>query len=310
MAYRGRGPVRKAYKAAAKRRYAGRSKFRRSYGKKRTYRKPMSKKRILNVTSKKKRDHMLSFSNTKNDGTSQTVAAGPFYNAGAQAYGFSIFSPTARSLVTGGSGNTTVEDADRTSSTVFMRGYSENLRIQTSSPLPWLWRRIVFCTKGPTFSVLSKTEYSPTQAYTAFSDTSIGMSRLWFNLNANASPITVAAYLGVLFKGVINQDWNDVIIAPVDTTRVTLLSDKTTTIKTGNSNGHFSERKLWYPFNKNLVYDDDEAGSTVASSYFSTDAKGGMGDVYIVDFTVPGIGNTASDIISMAASATLYWHEK
>lgn len=253
---------------------------------------------------------MLSFSNTKSDGTSQTVASGSLYCAANQAYGFSIFSPTARSFVTANAANTVTDAADRTSTTCFMRGYKENLRIQTSSAIPWLWRRIVFTSKGLAFSQLSSAEYAPTQQYTGYSDTSIGMARLWFNLNANNSPLTVGTYNGIIFKGTVNQDWNDVMTAKVDTTRISVLSDRTTTIKTGNQAGHFSDRKLWYPFNKNLVYDDDEAGASYTTRYYSTDAKPGMGDVFIVDYLVPGLGASATDVINLNATATLYWHEK
>lgn len=253
---------------------------------------------------------MLSFSNTTTSGASQPVAVGSYYNAASAGYGFSIFCPTARSMVTAGTSNTVTDSADRTSQTCFMRGYKENLRIQTSSPLPWIWRRIVFTSKGPTFNRLLSLEYSPAQNFNPYSDTSVGMARLWFNMQVNTSPLTVANMFSIIFKGAVNQDWNDVTTAPVDQSRITVLSDKTQTIKTGNSNGYFQEKKLYYPFNKNIVYDDDEAGATTTTSYYSTDAKAGMGDVYIVDFTVPGIGGTSSDIISINANSTLYWHEK
>ena len=252
---------------------------------------------------------MLSFSNTNSQGTSQTVAAGSLFT-NASGYGFSIFSPTARSLITAGASNTTVEEADRTSTTCFMRGYKEKIRIQTSSSLPWLWRRIVFTTKGDLFHKLSKDEYAPTQTYNGYSDTSIGMARLWFDLSKNASPLTISGIQSVLFKGTQNQDWNDLMVAPVDGSRVTILSDKVSKITTGNSNGHFSERNLYYSFNKNIVYDDDESGGGVTTQYWSTNAKPGMGDVYIIDITVPGMGGSASDVMNINAHSTLYWHEK
>lgn len=220
----------------------------------------------------------------------------------------SVFCPTARSLVTGGSANIVTDVADRTASTVYMRGYKENMRIQTSTPLPWLWRRITFTTKGPTF--LTNVDGAAIQQYLPYSDTSIGMARKWFNLQVNNQPNTVGAFNSVLFKGVQNQDWNDVITAKLDTSRVTVKSDVTRRIITGNSSGHFSERKLWYPMNKNLVYDDDESGSAEQSSYYSTDSRAGMGDYFIVDYLVPGVGGTTSDVINLNCTATLYWHEK
>lgn len=271
----------------------------------------MSKKRILNVTSTKKQDNMLSFSTTSASGANQAPAAGGLYVNATASSAMSVFCPTARSLVTAGTTNLAVDVSDRTSMTCFIRGYRENLRIQTSSPLPWLWRRILFTSKGTyPFALQSISDTAQYVKYAPYADTSVGMTRLWFNLSNDNIPNTLANIQSVLFRGVLNQDWNDVITAKVDTSRVTVMSDRCTTIKTGNANGHFSDRKLWYPINKNLVYDDDESGAAVTTSYTSTDAKPGMGDLYIADFLVPGIGGSASDIISLNCTATLYWHEK
>lgn len=253
---------------------------------------------------------MLSFSNTAGNGSSQNVAAGALNVVGTTGFAMSVFCPTARSLVTAGTLNSIVDTADRTSSTCYMRGYKENLRIQTSSPLPWLWRRVCFTTKGPSFNGPIAQDSAPTQAYKPYVDTSIGMSRQWFNLNVNNNPNLVAFMLEVMFKGRNGQDWNDVITAKLDTARISVMSDVTTPIRTGNSNGHFSERKLWYPMNKNVVFDDDEVGAAENPTYFSTDAKPGMGDYYIIDFLVPGLGGTSSDVINLNCTATMYWHEK
>lgn len=252
---------------------------------------------------------MLSFSNTNGVGASQAVGAGSLYVSGTTGYAMSVFCPTARSLVTSGQPNTLPDPSDRTQTTCYMRGYKENLRIQTSSPLPWLWRRICFTVKGPTFTSIFG-DGAPTQLYQPFSDTSVGMARKWFNLQVNNSPQTVAYFNAILFRGNFNFDWNDVITAKVDTSRVTLKSDVTRKIVSGNNAGHFSERKLWYPMNKNLVYDDDEVGGKAQPAYYSTDAMAGMGDYYVVDFVAPGIGGSASDVINLNCTATLYWHEK
>ncbi|AJD07466.1 putative capsid protein [Odonata associated gemycircularvirus 2] len=314
MVYRSKSRRRTTRRSSTRKRPSTR---RRSYGKKRsTFRsRRMSSKRILNLTSKKKQDNMLSFSNTASDGTPTTVAQGSLYVAGVQSgatsnYGMSIFCPTARSLVTAGPPISRWMSQTEPPPHVTLRGYKENLRIQTSSSQPWLWRRIVFNTKGPTFSSTSVGDTATRQKYSPFSDTSIGMARLWFNTSVNAMSATQSLFQTVMFKGAINQDWSDPITAKVDTSRITVMSDRTQTIKTQNSNGHFSERKLWYPMNKNLVYDDDEAGAAEVPAYYSTDAKPGMGDVYIVDFVMPSVGATASDIINFNCTSTLYWHEK
>lgn len=252
---------------------------------------------------------MLSFSNATTAGNNQAVAAGSLYVNGTSPYAMCMYSPTCRALVTGGATNLAVDSCDRTASTCYMRGYKENVRIQTSSPLPWLWRRIVFSSKGNTWSQQDPNDTS-TPKYSPYSDTSIGMARLWLNLQATGATNTMKNFQTVLFRGTINQDWNDVITAKVDTARISVMSDTTIPIRTGNNSGHFSERKLWYPINKNIVYDDDESGAAETTSYYSTDSKAGLGDVYIADFFVPGVGGTTSDLINVNATATLYWHEK
>jgi len=269
-----------------------------------------SRKRILNISSTKKQDNMLSFSNTDGNGVSQPTAVGSFFVRGDTGYAMSVFCPTARNLVTGGVTNQLIDTADRTSTTCYMRGYKENVRIQTSSPLPWLWRRITFTTKGPTFTGVNPSDTAPVQLVQPYSDTSIGMARKWFNLQINNVPNTINTYNSVIFKGTQGADWNDVITAKVDTARISVKSDVTRRITTGNSAGHFSERKLWYPMNKNLVYDDDENGAAEAGAYYSTDAKPGMGDYFIVDYFVPGVGGGSGDRLNANATATLYWHEK
>lgn len=136
------------------------------------------------------------------------------------------------------------------------------------------------------------------------------MERLWFNSNVNNTPATVLAQQNLLFKGAYNTDWNDIILAPVDTTRVDLKYDKTWTICSGNTSGAIKERKLWHPMNKNLVYNDDENGEGEDTSYFSVGDKRGMGDYYVLDVFQAGTGASASDLLNVFSNSTLYWHEK
>lgn len=272
----------------------------------------MSKKRILNVTSRKKQDTMLSFSNTGGTGNSVTVGQGSLYVNGSTGFAMSVFCPTARSLATAGATNQVTDTNDRTSVTCYMRGYKEDVRVQTNSPAPWLWRRVCFTYKGDDFleGVPNNNATAFVQNYLPYSDTSIGMARKWFNLQVNNMPETVTAFNAIIFKGRQGFDWNDIITAKVDNTRITVKSDHVRRITTGNNAGHFSERKLWYPMNSNLVYDDDEVGGQMETSYTSVDAKAGMGDYYIVDYIVPGVAATSSDLININCTASLYWHEK
>jgi len=253
---------------------------------------------------------MLSWSNTSNTGASQTVAVQTAFVNATQT-GWFVFTPTAMNLSANGGGpNLKINSAERTATTCYMRGFSEHLRVQTSSGLPWFHRRICFAIRGPgPFNNFNKAD-TPTQAYQNYVDTSNGMERLWLNLTINAAPNTYTDQKSLLFKGNEGQDWNDPILAPLDTSRLDVKFDKTFVYRSGNASGTLRERKLWHPMNKNLVYGDDEAGEGLIDTYYSTSAKPGMGDYYIVDIVQGGVGGTASDILNIFSNSTLYWHEK
>jgi len=286
------------------------AKTRRRYTvRKRTYRKKASRptrKSILNVTSRKKRDTMMSVTNTTASGTSQSpLAPGPLIVTGAVG-SLTLWNATARDLFTANNYNTIADQAARTSTICFMRGLSENLRIQTSSGLPWFWRRICFTFRGQYFN----TSTSPLNPETYYTDTSNGIGRTWLNLNINNSSTALGTIQSIVFKGTQGKDWEDYLTAPVDNSRVTLKYDKTTTFRSGNANGIVSEKKLWHKMNHNLVYDDDENGDSEITKYVSVNSKAGMGDYYIMDIILPGTGGTSTDYFQLRSTSTLYWHEK
>lgn len=253
---------------------------------------------------------MLSWSNTSSTGASQTVAVQTAYINATQS-GWFVFTPTAMNLsANGGGANLSVNTAERTASTCYMRGFSEHLRVQTSSGIPWFHRRICFTLRGATaFNNFSSSD-TPTQTNLNYVDTSNGMERLWMNLTVNASANTITAQKSLLFKGAEGADWNDPILAPVDTTRVDLKYDKTFVYRSGNASGTLKEKKIWLPMNKNLVYGDDEAGEAMTDTYYSTFAKPGMGDYFIVDIMQAGVGGGTGDILNVFSNSTLYWHER
>ncbi|AXB22639.1 capsid protein [Lepus americanus faeces associated genomovirus SHP11] len=294
---------RRTRRSARPAKYGGRK---RRWTKTRKTSRPMTKKRILNTTSRKKRNGMLTWSNTNLNGTVRPIASGNAYVA-ATNVGVFVYCPTALHL----DGDSLLRNpAARTSSTIFAKGLSERMRIQTSSGLPWFHRRVCFTTKGPNaFNVINSTD-TPTVPWAPYLDTSNGIERPMINLDINAMPGTLGSQYGLLFKGRQGVDWNDTIIAPLDTARVTVKYDKTWTLQSGNANGVIRERKLWHPMNHNVVYDEDEDGEVQGTSYYSVDSKAGMGDYYVVDFFQAGVGGTSTDLISVNASSTMYWHEK
>lgn len=257
---------------------------------------------------------MLTVSNTNGSGVALAAPTlGDLVVRGDTGYAMVPFLPTARNLTTAGITNLLVDSSDRTSSTCYMRGLSEHIRITTSSSLPWLWRRICFTTKDDIFTVKVNGDQSPTSAYSPYFDTTssnIGMTRIWFNLQVNNTPNTVAVFNGIIFKGNFGQDWNDIMTAPTDPARITVKSDTTKTLQSGNERGVIREYKRWYPMNTNIVYDDDEQGAAESGSYLTTKGKAGMGDYYIVDYIVPGKGGTGTDLLAINSTSTLYWHEK
>nr|QWQ66161.1 capsid protein [Genomoviridae sp.] len=241
-------------------RYTGRT---RRYTRKR----PMSKRSVLNTTSRKKRNGMLSWSNTTATGASRAIAQGPAFvgNTGA----FFIFCPTAMQL---DGASTIANQASRTATTCYMKGFAENIRIQTSSGIPWFHRRVCFTLRGPNpFNVVQPGD-TPGNTY-PYLDTSNGIERLWLNVQINGTPASQSAMWNILFKGTVQKDWDDLIFAPIDTARVSLKFDKTWTLQSGNNNGVVRDRKLYHPMGPNIVYDDDESGDTEVTSHFSVTVR-------------------------------------
>lgn len=255
---------------------------------------------------------MLSWSNTNPAGATQTTGVGSLNAIGGTGNNIgsiTLFSPTCMDL-NASAPHTISLQSRRTATTCFIRGFSEHIRLQTSSGIPWFWRRIVFFSKDELAFPGTSASDTPVNTYRPYVETSNGLERLWLNQTINSMPNTIALQQGVLFRGSAGTDWNDIITAPVDTTRVTLKYDKTRTIKSGNAAGTVREFKVWHPVNKNVVYDDDEQGVSESSSYYSVTSKAGMGDMYVYDIFLPGLGSTGSDIINVNSSATLYWHER
>lgn len=306
---RSRPTRRRSYRARAQKSTSRRTTYRkRTPYRRRAYAKRPSRKAMLNITSRKKRDTMLSVTYSADSGTTQATSriAGTTINGTDGA--FYIFCPTARDLSVS-SGNPNVSQiAARTATTCYMRGFSEHLRIQTSSGAPWFHRRICLATRDEAFRATSISGTAPSAPY--YDDTTRGMARLWINSANNNTATYLTALETVLFKGRRDYDWNDRITAPIDNTRVDLKYDKTFIYRSGNANGITRESKLWHPMNKNLTYDDDEQGDTEASAYYSVKDKRGMGDYYVIDIIQSGEGGGASDLMRLNNTSTLYWHER
>nr|QVW56545.1 MAG: capsid protein [Gemycircularvirus] len=278
---------------------------------------PMSTRSILNKTSRKKRNGMLTFSNSTATGALATVSQSPLTIAGSPSgntLGLVHFRPTAMDLNdTSSNPNSIVNTPVRTASICYMRGFAENIRIETSTGNPWFHRRVCITTRDPLFYVQNTADPAGAdRGYAAAGaiETSNGWQRLASNIITDTLTATQTSWLTILFKGAQGNDWDDFITAPIDTNRVDLKFDKTWIYKSGNERGVLRERKIWHPMNKNLYYDDDENGAQETTTNFSVRDKRGMGDYHIFDFFSQGSSGSTSDLLKIRFTSTMYWHEK
>lgn len=264
-----------------------------------------SRKSVLNLTSRKKRDTMLNYSNiTASAPTgSTTYTLSPAVLVGGSAvpsfmlWAASARPPTADTIRFG----SVIDQATRTAVTCYMRGLAENVEVQISDGMPWQWRRICFTYKG----IVS--QYPPRPSFAYGQETSAGVVR---TLNQPTGEVR-DNLMGLIFKGSRGVDWQSEMIAPLDTSRISVKYDKTITIASGNDDGVIRSYKRWHPMNKNIVFnDDEEGGDTTLDNSFSVSSKAGMGDYLIADFLIPRIGSTVDNQLSFGTTSTLYWHEK
>lgn len=195
----------------------------------------------------------------------------------------------------------------RTASEIYARGISERITLDFNDGTAWRWRRVAFTLKGGMLrDGFPLTYYNPAPQ---------GTTRLQRNLSAAATGSGTAflqyvAIRNLLFRGGITNDWLTLIDAPIDTSRISLITDTTRTLMSGNASSRIIKRKVWTPLNKTIVYDDKESGIDQTSSLWSTSGKAGMGDVYILDmFSTSSYADTNSRMV-FNPTTTLYWHEK
>jgi len=244
---------------------------------------------------------MLTYTNVQVPRSTLTYAANPaILIGGGIDYQF-LWAATARTneqapgIPVGSS-----DDSSRTSTTCYIKGLRERIDIAANSARPWLWRRIVFTMKGTNNTFITESGAN------FFVLTSNGYARL-VNDMTNTQRLQAQA---IVFDGTRGADWNDIYNAKTDGTLITVKSDTTMIIKPKTTAGDILNKSFYYPFEKNLVYGDDEFGGAIGQTAWSTQGKPGMGDVLVYDMITAGTGSTSSDSLSLNFSATLYWHEK
>lgn len=216
-----------------------------------------------------------------------------------------LWCATARDSTTNNTSarGTIFDTATRTSTTPYMIGLKEAIEIQVSTGMPWQWRRICFTFKGPLGLTFDN-------SLSVATETSAGWVRVMNQLSGDQGSGQQYILFEKLFKGQNTVDWNDVMTAKVDNTRVTLRYDRTVSLASSNEDGFIRKYNRWHPMRKTLVYDDDELGGGKNTRTFSTEGKPGMGDYYVVDLFRARTGSNSSDLLSVRPESTLYWHEK
>ncbi|QCW23703.1 MAG: capsid protein [Genomoviridae sp.] len=296
--------------------YGSRRPTRRFAVKKRAYRKKTTsgnfRKRILNTTSRKKQDTM-SPATVSIAGITPDVSDGPIAFTASDGIQMGIWNCTQRSRDTGTADipARVDEPATRTATKCFMRGLREWSMIQTSGSGAWIWRRITFTFYSDFFYRNNGISDNIIARY-ALETAPGGMRRALPFFNGGLPPESnrLTKILAYIFKGAQGTDWNNPITAKTHSERVTIRSDRTRYIRSGNDSGTFRLYKDWYPMNKTLEYDEDEFGGTQVQGELSTANKTSMGDYYIFDIFQPTVGVASDEQLTFDPEATLFWHER
>lgn len=222
---------------------------------------------------------------------------------GDQRVHASIYNATHRFLVP----NNYNYAAARTATRTYVVGLKESYRLVPNNESVWWHRRIVFSYK----SALGIPAIAATMGVQASSVATT--VRPFLDLSSTSDPdwanVTSQLY-NLLFKGVIGVDWQDPMKASLDRTRVNIHADRFSTLRSANDTAAPAVRHHYTKFNKNVVYDDVENGTSVNPSPFSVDSKLGTGNIFVVDLfhcPAPEDDGVTMDITS---NSTYYWHEK
>lgn len=264
----------------------------------------MTRRRVNDIASRKVRDTMTSWSDIENSVPTDTfVNTGATISGGTTENSFFVFQPTARSGINkdGSEGKMQPLAIGRHRTTVYMKGFKENVSVATNSAASWSWRRIVFSAQGNPFLVPDSSTTSPTFR----ANGAEGYKRLVTQNGAFNDQI-----YDTLFRGSNQADWVDAQIANLDRRRVKIHMDRKVNINAGSVGGVTRRYNFWTGINRNFTYDDEEDGEDIASSSFASNRPGNPGDYYIVDLIVPGFGAQAGDTLQFTPNCTLYWHEK
>lgn len=195
--------------------------------------------------------------------------------------------------------------------------------MQTIESEPWQWRRIVFTLK-PLWDV----EIIDFTNYVAMTQEIGGIIPDTTPIPANPGGIQngLIRYsrsleilpddqLGVVLQDIIQGsagvDWSDAMIAPLNRSAVTVLSDRKRSIRSGNDSGTMRDFKTWIPLNATMSYQSDETGSFDVQGAFADGGANGLDNVYVLDlFRKMASASGIPARLRVTSTATAYWHER
>lgn len=185
--------------------------------------------------------------------------------------------------------------ADRNQSTVFFVGVKESLYMYANTP--FIWRRVVFW---------SYNRY-------VFAESVANSDGTRFRRSEQFGPFTHPELVEELFEGTLDVDYQNRTLfdAKIDRNKVKVVSDRRRIINPGMERGALRDVKQWTSVRRRVIYDDDEVGRDVASSVWSAQTPGSMGNLYILDLFSVGIGSAAGEEAGSFRynSTTVYWRE-
>jgi len=284
----------------------------------------MTRRGLLNITSRKKRDTLMPTTGTgfiPGNGLPAGVTGGIGLDRGYAMFAFMPFARTAH--VDNVAFDNVSNQAQRTATNCFAKGYRDDIKISTNSSHSWEWRRIVFFFKGPglispegevdALGVAQLLEYDGTPAGDGGA---IGYRRKLANLSPESGSgsagnvIVHDNFVRAMFRGQPGADWNNPFNAPINKDLISVIHDRKRVFRTGNDRGSVWEIKKYHSINKSLWYNDREVGDHMEFSPYSAEIKKSCGDVYIVDLIAPAFGATEDDSLIFNPTGSVYWHER
>jgi len=262
----------------------------------RKYLRRTSRRRILNIASIKKHDNMLSAVIDPGD---SVPTPGPIITGTGFA---SLFMPSARKL-----GYDSAGESTRGRQVTFSVGYKEIVEVNIVGSGVWKWRRVVFWLRGD--DMWKDTLWTDPW----YDKTAVIEGCDMVRLIAQPTSDQHTEIKRILWDGTEGIDWSSEFTAKVDTSRISLVSDRIYTLNPRNESGYSRTFRLWYPTRKTIVYGEDEAGGQpdAGGVYVSTRSKAGAGDLYVYDIVylaVPAASGTAS--LKFQPEGRYYWHER